>query len=150
VEAGGLALRYGGFYGPGTSLARGGNVADMIRKRKFPVAGSGAGIWSFTHIDDVAAATVAALERGAPGVYNVVDDEPAPTAEWVPVLADIVGAKPPRHAPKWLARLMAGKAGVAMMTEGRGASNAKARRELRWEPRWPTWRRGFRGGLGTP
>jgi nucleoside-diphosphate-sugar epimerase len=145
----GIALRYGGFYGPGTSLSEGGVHLEAVRQRKFPVVGNGAGLWSFLHIDDAATATVAAIEHGRRGVYNVVDDEPAPTAEWVPVLADIVGAKPPRHAPKWLARLLAGKAGVAMMTEGRGASNAKARRELGWEPRWPTWRQGFRGGLGT-
>jgi 2-alkyl-3-oxoalkanoate reductase len=145
----GIALRYGGFYGPGTSLSEGGVHLEAVRKRKFPVVGNGAGMWSFLHIDDAASATAAAIERGRRGVYNVVDDEPAPTAEWLPVLSDIVGAKPPRHAPKWLARLLAGKVGVTMMTEARGASNAKARRELGWEPRWPTWRQGFRGGLGA-
>jgi 2-alkyl-3-oxoalkanoate reductase len=146
--AGGLALRYGGFYGPGTSLARGGSVAELIRKRKFPIAGSGAGIWSFTHVDDVAAATVAALERGAPGVYNVVDDEPAPAREWVPVFAEAVGAPKARSVPAWLAKLAAGRYTVEIMTEARGASNAKARRELGFEPRFPSWRQGFREGLG--
>jgi nucleoside-diphosphate-sugar epimerase len=146
--AGGLALRYGAFYGPGTSLARGGDVAEMIRKRKFPIAGSGAGIWSFTHVDDVAAATVAALERGAPGIYNVVDDEPAPVSEWLPELAAALGGKPPRHVPAWMGRLFVGEHGMNMMESTRGASNAKAKRELGWTPVWPTWREGFKRGLG--
>jgi nucleoside-diphosphate-sugar epimerase len=143
----GLVLRYGGFYGPGTSLARGGEHLDLVRKRRFPIVGDGAGVWSFAHIDDVAAATAAAAERGAPGLYNVVDDEPAPVREWLPVLARAAGAKPPRHVPKWLARPLAGEAAVVMMTEVRGASNAKAKRELGWSPRWPSWREGFAAGL---
>jgi len=146
--AGGLVLRYGAFYGPGTSLARGGDVAEVIRKRKFPIAGSGEGIWSFTHIEDVAAATVAALERGAPGVYNVVDDEPAPVSAWLPELAAALDAKPPRHVPAWLGRLFVGEHGMNMMESTRGASNAKAKRELSWTPIWPTWREGFKRGLG--
>jgi nucleoside-diphosphate-sugar epimerase len=146
--AGGLALRYGAFYGPRTSLARGGDVAEVVRKRKFPIAGSGAGIWSFTHLDDVAAATVAALERGAPGIYNVVDDEPAPVSEWLPELAAALGGKPPRHVPAWMGRLFVGEHGMNMMESTRGASNAKAKRELGWTPVWPTWREGFKRGLG--
>ena len=147
VEAGGMALRYGGFYGPGTTLSEGGMHVDTVRRRRFPIVGSGAGVWSFTHIDDVAAATLAALERGAPGVYNVVDDEPAPVAEWLPELAKAVGAPPPRHIPAWLGRLVLGEHGLNMMTKSRGASNGKAKRELGWEPIWPTWREGFRRGL---
>jgi nucleoside-diphosphate-sugar epimerase len=123
-------------------------VADAIRGRKFPIAGSGAGIWSFTHVDDVASATVAALERGAPGVYNVVDDEPAPISVWLPELAAALGGKPPRHVPAWLGRLFVGEHGMNMMESTRGASNAKAKRELGWTPIWPTWREGFRRGLG--
>src|SRR5436853_5231245 len=126
----GLALRYGGFYGPGTSLAEDGSALEVVRKRRFPIVGSGGGIWSFAHIDDVATATLAALERGAPGIYNVVDDEPSPVSVWLPFLADAVGAKRPRHVPLWLGRLLAGEVGVAMMTRVRGASNAKAKREL--------------------
>jgi nucleoside-diphosphate-sugar epimerase len=148
VGAGGLALRYGAFYGPGTSLSKDGAVADMVRGRKFPIAGSGAGIWSFTHMDDVAAATLLALERGDPGVYNVVDDEPAPVSEWLPELAAAVGGKPPRHVPAWLGRLLIGQHGMNMMESTRGASNAKAKRELGWQPVWSTWRDGFRRGLG--
>jgi nucleoside-diphosphate-sugar epimerase len=111
------------------------------------VIGAGAGVWSWIHVDDAAAATVAALERGAPGLYNIADDDPAPTAEWLPYLAEAVGAKPPMRVPKWLARLMAGPVAVQWMTEGRGASNAKAKRELDWQPRWRSWREGFRDGL---
>jgi 2-alkyl-3-oxoalkanoate reductase len=139
----GLALRYGGFYGPGTSVSKDGVVAEAIRRRRFPIVGGGEGVWSFVHIDDAASATLAAIERGAPGVYNVVDDEPAPVAEWLPVLAASVGAKPPRRVPVWLARLLVGEAGVSMMTQVRGASNAKAKRELGWQPSVPTWREGF-------
>jgi nucleoside-diphosphate-sugar epimerase len=138
VEAGGIVLRYGGFYGsPGDAQL------ELVRKRQFPIVGDGGGIWSFVHLDDAAAATVLALERGAPGIYNVVDDEPAPVREWLPALADAIGAKPPRHVPRWLARLLAGESGVALMTEIRGASNEKAKRELGWTPRYPSWRRGF-------
>jgi len=139
----GIVLRYGGFYGPGTSLARGGEHAEAVRKGRFPLVGSGAGVWSFVHIDDAAAATAAAVERGAPGIYNVVDDEPAPVSEWLPYLAELLGAKPPRHLPTWLARLVSGELGVAMMTSVRGASNAKAKRELGWRPRYSSWRQGF-------
>lgn len=144
----GIALRYAGFYGPGTSLSSDGEVTELIRKRRFPIVGSGEGVWSFVHIDDAAAATVAAIDRGAPGVYNVADDEPAPVAEWLPELAAILGAKPPRRVPVWVGRLFAGEVGVSFMTEIRGASNAKAKRELGWAPRYASWREGFRTGLG--
>jgi 2-alkyl-3-oxoalkanoate reductase len=146
----GIVLRYGGFYGPGTSLSSDprADISQNIRKRKFPVLGSGAGMWSFVHIADAASATVAAIERGSPGIYNVVDDEPAPVREWVPALASALGAKPPRRLPRWLGRLAAGEAATVMMTEIRGASNAKARRELGWQPRYPSWRQGFAQGLG--
>jgi nucleoside-diphosphate-sugar epimerase len=143
----GIALRYGGFYGPGTGMAPDGDQLELVRKRRFPIVGDGGGIWSFVHIDDAAAATLAAVERGAPGVYNVVDDEPAPEAEWLPVLAAAAGAKPPRRFPRWLARLLAGEAIVAMTTEIRGASNAKAKRALGWQPAYPSWREGFRAVL---
>jgi nucleoside-diphosphate-sugar epimerase len=116
----------------------------MVRKRKLPVIGAGTGVWSWIHLDDAAAATVAALEHGTRGIYNVVDDEPAPVADWLPYLADVVGAKPPRRVPVWLGRLAAGEVGVSMMTQIRGSSNAKARRELRWQPAWRSWREGFR------
>jgi nucleoside-diphosphate-sugar epimerase len=139
----GIVLRYGGFYGPGTSLTPGGEHVEMLRKRKFPVVGDGAGVWSFVHIEDAADATVAALERGRRGIYNIVDDEPAPVSEWLPAAAAAVGAKPPRHVPRWLGRLFAGEAGTFMMTEIRGASNAKAKAELGWQPRHPSWRQGF-------
>ncbi|HEV7657646.1 MAG TPA: NAD(P)-dependent oxidoreductase [Mycobacteriales bacterium] len=140
----GLALRYGGFYGPGTSLGPGGVHVDMVRQRKFPVVGDGAGVWSFCHIDDAASATVAAVERGAAGIYNVCDDEPAPVREWLPELCAALGAPPPRHVPAWLARPLLGDQGMVMMTTARGMSNAKARRELDWTPAYPSWRDGFR------
>jgi nucleoside-diphosphate-sugar epimerase len=139
----GVALRYGGFYGPGTSLAWDGEHAEVIRKRQFPIVGEGTGVWSFTHIEDAAYAALAAAERGAPGIYNIVDDDPAPVREWLPVLAAALGAKPPRHLPLWLGRLVGGELVAAMMTEQRGSSNAKAKRELGWEPRWASWRDGF-------
>jgi nucleoside-diphosphate-sugar epimerase len=139
----GVALRFGGLYGPGTGIARGGDQFDAVRKRRFPVIGDGDGVWSFLHVEDAAAATVAALERGAPGVYNVVDDEPAPVRDWLPLLAAAAGAKPPRHVPRWIGRLAAGEALTTLMTESRGASNAKARRELGWAPPHPSWRAGF-------
>jgi nucleoside-diphosphate-sugar epimerase len=139
----GIALRYGGFYGPGTSLAPGGEHVDMIRKRRFPVVGDGAGVWSFIHIEDAAEATVAAAERGRRGIYNIVDDEPARVAEWLPQLAGALGAKPPRHVPRAVGRLLAGEAATVMMTEVRGASNAKAKRELGWQPLHSSWREGF-------
>jgi len=140
----GIVLRYGGFYGPGTSLSReGGEQTKQIRERRFPVVGDGAGIWSFVHIEDAADATVAAVTRGRPGIYNIVDDDPAPVAEWLPAAASAVGAKPPRHVPRWLGRLVAGEVGVVIMTDVRGASNDKAKRELGWAPRHPSWREGF-------
>ena len=144
---GGVVLRYGGFYGPGTSLAAGGAHFEAIRKRKFPVVGSGAGIWSFAHIDDVATATKAAIESDVTGIFNVVDDEPAPVSEWLPYLAAAIGAKPPRHVPAWVGKLAVGDLGVSMMTEARGASNEKAKRELGWQLLYPSWRLGFREGL---
>ena len=146
----GVALRYGGFYGPGTSisLAPDAVMADPIRKRRFPIIGDGGGVSSYVHVADAAAATVVAIERGRPGVYNVVDDEPAPVREWLPVLASALDAKPPRRIPRWLGRLAAGEAVTAMMTEARGASNEKAKRELGWQPRYATWRQGFVEGLG--
>lgn len=144
----GLALRYGGFYGPGSSLARTGPIADAVRRRRFPIVGSGAGVWSFVHLEDAAEATALAVERGAPGVYNVTDDEPAPVRDWLPVLADTVGAPAPRRVPVWVGRLFGGELAVTMMTELRGASNAKAKRELRWTLRYPSWRQGFSEGLG--
>jgi 2-alkyl-3-oxoalkanoate reductase len=138
VGAGGIALRYGGFYGsPGDAQL------EAVRKRRFPIVGNGDGVWSFVHLDDAAAATVLALESGTTGTYNVVDDEPAPVREWLPVLAAAIGAKPPRRVPRWLARLAAGEAGVALMTESRGASNRKAKDELGWTLRHPSWRQGF-------
>jgi nucleoside-diphosphate-sugar epimerase len=144
----GIVLRYGGFYGPGTTLFAGGEHVAAIRKRAFPLVGDSAGMWSFVHIDDAAGATVAAIERGERGIYNVVDDEPAPASEWLPYLANVLGAKPPRHVPEWLGRLAAGEQVVSMMTEARGASNAKAKRELGWTLIHPTWREGFVDGLG--
>jgi nucleoside-diphosphate-sugar epimerase len=144
----GIVLRYGFFYGPGTSMAGDGSTTTEVRKRRFPIVGGGGGIWSFVHIDDVADATVAALERGRPGIYNVVDDEPAKASEWIPVLAETVGAKPPRRVPGWVGRLAAGPGALTMMTEVRGASNAKAKRDLGWQPRHTSWREGFRTSLG--
>jgi nucleoside-diphosphate-sugar epimerase len=143
----GIALRYGGFYGPGTDLSTSGTFADLIKKRRFPIVGDGAGVWTFTHIDDAASAAVAALHRGEAGVYNIIDDEPAPVSEWLPYLAEVLGAKPPRHVPVWLGRIAAGEVGVSMMTQIRGASNAKAKRELGWAPRWRSYKEGFRDGL---
>ncbi|MEA2385288.1 MAG: hypothetical protein QOH72_5259 [Solirubrobacteraceae bacterium] len=144
VTAGGVVLRYGGFYGPGTGLAPGGDQLAMVRKRKFPLVGDSGGIWSFVHTEDVATATVAALERARDGaIYNVCDDDPAPVREWLPMLARSIGARPPRRFPVWFVRRVAGPAAVAMMTEARGASNAKAKAELGWTPAWPTWREGF-------
>jgi 2-alkyl-3-oxoalkanoate reductase len=144
----GVVLRYGGFYGPGTSAGEGGSMLDDLRRRRLPLVGAGTGVWSFVHIDDAATATVAAIERGAPGIYQIVDDDPAPVSAWLPVLAAAVGARPPRRIPAWVARLAGGAHGVVLMTEARGAANAKARRELGWRPAWPSWRQGFGGGLG--
>jgi nucleoside-diphosphate-sugar epimerase len=139
----GIALRYGWFYGPGTGIAPGGEVPELIRRRKFPLVGDGGAVWSFIHVADAAEATVAAIEHGRRGVYNVVDDDPAPVAEWLPALAEQLGAKKPMHVPRLVGRLFAGEAGVVMMTELRGASNAKAKRELAWRPAHPSWRQGL-------
>jgi nucleoside-diphosphate-sugar epimerase len=139
----GIVLRYGAFYGPGTAMAPGGEQFEMVRKRKFPLVGDGGGVWSFIHIADAAEATVAAIEHGSRGIYNVVDDDPAPVAEWLPALAQELGAKQPLHVPRFIARLFAGEAGVMLMTNARGASNAKAKRELGWSPAHPSWRQGF-------
>ncbi|TQM35227.1 NAD-dependent epimerase/dehydratase family protein [Pseudonocardia cypriaca] len=139
----GIVLRYGNFYGPGASES----MVELVRARKMPIVGTGSGVWSFIHLDDAASATVAAVERGAAGVYNVVDDDPAPVAEWLPHLAEAVGAKPPMRLPVWLARVAAGEVVVRWMAEGRGASNEKAKRELDWRPVWSSWRDGFRHGL---
>jgi nucleoside-diphosphate-sugar epimerase len=139
----GIALRYGAFYGPGTSMAPDGELPEMIRKRKFPLVGDGGGVWSFIHVADAAEATVAAVEHGSRGVYNVADDDPAPVAEWLPALAQKLGAKKPMRVPRFVGRLFAGEVGVVMMTDGRGASNAKAKRELGWRPAHPSWRQGF-------
>ena len=139
----GVVLRYGGFYGPGTSLAPDGEHLELIRKRGFPIVGDGQGVWSFVHIEDAAEATVAAVEHGSRGIYNVVDDEPAPVAEWLPAIAESVGAKRPRKVPRWLGRLLAGQVATVMMTEVRGASNEKAKRELGWRPGHPSWREGL-------
>ena len=138
VGADGIVLRYGAFYGAPDDAQ-----LELVRRGRFPIVGEGGGVSSFVHLEDAAAATVLALERGRPGVYNVVDDEPAPASEWLPALAAAIGAKPPRRVPRWLARLVAGEAAVALMTEARGASNAKAKRELGWTLRYPSWREGF-------
>jgi nucleoside-diphosphate-sugar epimerase len=136
-------LRYGAFYGPGTSLAPGEEQFELIRRRRFPLVGGGRGVWSFIHVADAADATVAAVEQGARGVYNVVDDDPAAVSEWLPALAQQLGAKKPMRVPRVVGRLFAGEAGVTMMTDVRGASNAKAKRELGWRPAHPSWRQGL-------
>jgi 2-alkyl-3-oxoalkanoate reductase len=138
TEAGGIALRYGLFYGAAND-----GLIEPVRKRQYPIIGDGGGITSWIHLEDAAAATVLALEQDGPGIYNIVDDEPAPVREWLPVFAQALGAKPPRRFPTWLARLFAGEAAVVMGTDARGASNAKAKRELGWTPRYPSWRQGF-------
>jgi nucleoside-diphosphate-sugar epimerase len=143
ASAGGIVLRYGGFYGDEDGMV------EAVRRRVFPIVGSGDGMSSFIHLEDAAAATVLALELDGPAVFNVVDDEPAPVREWLPVLAKVLGAKPPRRVPRWLARLVAGEAAVVLATESRGASNAKAKRELGWQLRWPTWREGFAAVYAT-
>jgi nucleoside-diphosphate-sugar epimerase len=146
----GVVLRYGGFYGPGTaiSMAPDAPFAVPIRRRLFPIVGGGRGVWSHVHVDDAAAATVIAVERGAPGIYNIADDEPAAVREWLPVLASALGGKPPVRVPRWLGRLAAGEMATLMMTEARGSANAKAKRELGWQLRYPSWRQGFVQGLG--
>ena len=138
TNAGGIALRYGGFYGASND-----GLIEPVRKRQFPIVGGGNGHFSFIHLDDAASATALALEHEGPAIYNIVDDDPAPVKEWLPVLASTLGAKPPRHVPAWLAKLFAGELAVMMGTEGRAASNAKAKRELGWTPRYPSWRQGF-------
>ncbi len=139
----GIVLRYGGFYGPGASEF----LLEAVRKRQVPVIGGGAGVWSFIEISDAAAATVAAVELGAPGIYNIVDDDPAAVAEWLPYLAEVAGAKPPLRVPAWIGRLLAGEFVVAQMTASCGSSNAKAKKELGWEPRYASWREGFRAWI---
>jgi nucleoside-diphosphate-sugar epimerase len=146
----GLALRYGFVYGPGAGLGADGDILDHVGRRKLPIIGDGAGVWSFVHVDDAATATLAAIRRGAPGVYNIADDEPAPVATWLPELAEVIGARRPRRVPRWLGRRAAGEAGVYVFTRTRGMSNGKARRKLGWRPRYVTWREGFRHGLGAP
>jgi nucleoside-diphosphate-sugar epimerase len=140
----GIVLRYGSFYGPGNGIGKGGDMAEMIAKRKVPIVGDGAGIWSFIHIDDAAQATVQAIEGTQTGVYNIVDDEPARVREWLPYLANVLGAKAPLKVPAWLAKPLIGEHGVSMMTRARGSSNAKAKQELGWKPEHATWREGFR------
>jgi nucleoside-diphosphate-sugar epimerase len=142
AAAGGIALRYGLVYGASND-----GLIEPVQKRQLPIVGDGGGFASFIHLDDAAAATVLALERGRPGIYNVVDDDPAPVREWLPVLASALGAGPPRRVPRWLARLVAGSAAVMMGTDSRGAANAKARAELGWTPRFASWRTGIRGRL---
>jgi nucleoside-diphosphate-sugar epimerase len=144
----GLALRFGFWYGPGTTFAHDGTTAELVRKRRYPILGPGTGVFSFVHIDDVVEATVAALEQGDRGVYNVVDDDPAPLREWLPIYAEAVGAKPPRRVPLWLGRLLGGKFAAFLVTKLPGVSNEKAKGELGWQPRWPSWRTGFEEALG--
>jgi nucleoside-diphosphate-sugar epimerase len=145
----GVVLRYGGFYGPGTSISFGpeGTMVEAIRKRKLPLVGDAGGVWSFIHIQDAAEATVNAIEGRGRGIYNVVDDEPAAVAEWLPAAAAAWGGAAPRRVPRWLGRLFAGEFATVMMTEARGASNAKAKRELGWAPRYASWREGFATGM---
>jgi nucleoside-diphosphate-sugar epimerase len=144
LAAGGVVLRYGGLYGSPDDAQ-----LEAVRRRRFPIVGDGEGILSFVHLDDAASATVLAVERGGTGVYNIVDDDPAPAREWVPALAETIGAKPPRHVPRWLAHMFAGDAGLVLLTEARGASNAKAKRELGWTLRYPSWREGFRASYAA-
>lgn len=144
----GVVLRYGNFYGPGTGLDIGGNMVEQVRRRRFPIVGDGSGVWSFIHVDDAASAAITAIERGAPGIYNIVDNEPAAVSAWLPELATVLGARAPRHVPVWLGRLAAGEVGVSMMTKIRGTSNERATQELGWSPRYASYREGFRAGLG--
>jgi len=145
-----IVLRYGSFYGPGTPVGPGGEIFEAVRRRRFPIVGRGTGVWSFVHIDDVALATAMALEGGPPGVYNIVDDDPAEVSVWLPELARVIDARSPARVPEWIAQLMIGRAGVSVMTSIRGSSNAKARRLLTWRPLYPTWRDGFSREFGTP
>jgi nucleoside-diphosphate-sugar epimerase len=144
----GIVLRYGGFYGPGTSIGEGSALLDQVRQRGIPIVDEGTGIWSFVHIDDAARATLAAIDRGQRGVFNIVDDDPAPVSAWLKALASALGAKPPHHIPMWLARFLIGEQGIMFMTEARGASNLKAKRELGWKPQLASWREGFARALG--
>ncbi len=148
LAANGVVLRYGYFYGPGTALSGGGSTGQDLRRRRFPIVGRGTGVWSMIHIRDAARATAAALTNGASGVYNIVDDDPAPVSEWLPALASAVGAPKPMRVPAWIARLAAGEYGVQVMTRAQGASNARARAELGWTPEFPSWREGFAADLG--
>jgi nucleoside-diphosphate-sugar epimerase len=143
-----VVLRYANLYGPGNALGAGGEVPDMVRKRRLPIVGGGGGIWSFIHVDDAASATVIAAERSQTGLFNIADDEPAAVSEWLPYLANVLGAKPPLRVPTFVARPMIGQHGITMMTTARGSSNAKARKEMGWAPAYPSWRQGFREGLG--
>jgi nucleoside-diphosphate-sugar epimerase len=145
----GIVLRYGALYGPGTSLCSGGEQFEMVRGRRFPVIGAGTGVWSFVHVTDAASATVAAIERGEQGAYNIVDDEPAPVDDWLPALAGTLGARPPRRVPRLVGRMFAGEAGTVLMTEIRGASNQKAKSDLNWKLRYPSWREGFAQEAGA-
>nr|WP_256366835.1 NAD(P)-dependent oxidoreductase [Acidobacterium sp. S8] len=140
----GLVLRYGSFYGPGTTFDKDGHVTKLVQKRSFPIIGNGSGIWSFVHVDDAAEATCLSLDHGYSGLYNIVDDEPAEVSVWLPEFAAILSAKPPIRIPRWLGRLAAGESGVCLMTEARGASNQKAKRDLNWQPAHRSWRSGFR------
>lgn len=146
----GIVLRYGSFYGPGTSIGPGGSVLQSIKRRELPLVGKGTGYWSFVHIDDAASATLAAVKALTPGIYNICDDEPAPVSDWLRVLADVLRADPPKHVPGLLARMKLGPHGVSLMTQVRGASNQKAKSQLGWKPKWTTWRTGFREGLDVP
>jgi nucleoside-diphosphate-sugar epimerase len=146
--AGGVVLRYGYFYGPGSAISREGSMGQDLARRRFPIVGRGEGVWSFIHVDDAAVATVAALEQSAPGIYNIVDDEPAPVAQWLPALAQALGAPRPLRVPTFIARILAGAYGAAVMTQSQGASNLRARRDLGWAPAHPSWREGFRSALG--
>jgi 2-alkyl-3-oxoalkanoate reductase len=150
LDANGIVLRYGGFYGPGTSIAFDGEHAELLRRRRFPLIGAGTGVWSFVHVGDVATATALAIERGRPGIFNIVDDDPAPVAEWLPYAARLLGAQPPWRLPRWLGRLIAGEHVDVLMNEVRGASNAKAKAQLAWHLQYPTWRDGFRAALASP
>ena len=145
----GIVLRYGGFYGPGTSAAADGPMIEEVRRRRFPIIGAGTGVWSFVHVEDAAEATVAAIERGRQGIYNIVDDDPQRVSEWLPALAEMLGARPPRRIPAWMGRILAGPHVVVLMNEIRGASNEKAKRELGWRPAHPSWREGFRRELAA-
>ena len=142
-----LALRYGIFYGPGTGFSKDGPIAELLRKHKMPIVGNGNGVWSFIHINDAVSATVNAISQGKPGIYNIVDDEPVPVKSWLPYLAEILESKPPSKIPAWIAKLIIGNAGVSMMTQIRGGSNVKAKRELSWKPVYSSWRQGFKEGL---